>query len=117
MPGQCAGHARVVPTPLDICLSTHKTNSHARRLRRQWQNRQARRRARLAAVHTVTAFVHSAGEPSKPGARVVTGDTNDLASVRAAITGRDAVINTIGRKTPYKDTELEQAAARNIANS
>ena len=67
----------------------------------------------LAAGHSVTVFVHEPHE-QKAGVRVITGDAQDLAAVRQAIAGQDAVIDAIGGKTPYKDTTLETTAAHNI---
>ncbi len=57
----------------------------------------------MAAGHQVTAFVHSAGDYRGPaGVTVEEGDATDAGSVAAAVAGHDAVINTIGGKTPYK---------------
>ena len=70
----------------------------------------------LAAGHTVTAFAHAPAS-DHPGVRTVTGDAGDPLAVRTAIAGQDAVIDTIGGKTPYKDTELERTAARNIVDA
>jgi putative NADH-flavin reductase len=71
----------------------------------------------IAAGHTVSVFVHDAAHATQPGVRVFTGDAADPVAVRAAIAGQDAVIDTIGGKTPYKDTQLEQVAARNIVDA
>jgi putative NADH-flavin reductase len=69
----------------------------------------------VAAGHRVTLFLREAATlPQNPNVRVVTGDAGDQTAVRRAISGQDAVIDTIGGKTPYKDTELERNAARNI---
>jgi putative NADH-flavin reductase len=68
----------------------------------------------LSAHHIVTAFVHDATRFNHPGVRVVVGDAADPVAVRKAVTGQDAVIDTIGGKTPYKDTLLERTAAQNI---
>jgi len=66
----------------------------------------------LIAGHTVTAFLRTPAEI--PNVRVVTGDASNPAAVRAAVTGQQAVVDTIGGKTPWKSTMLEQTAARNI---
>ena len=66
----------------------------------------------LTAGHTVTAFLRTAAEI--PNVRVVTGDASDQASVRTAVDGQQAVIDTIGGKTPWKSTTLERVAASNI---
>ena len=68
----------------------------------------------LAAGHSVTVFVHDTSQQPRAGVRVITGDAKDQAAVRNAISGQDAVIDTIGGKTPYKSTDLESAAAGNI---
>jgi putative NADH-flavin reductase len=67
-----------------------------------------------AAGHSVTVFVHDGAHFDKAGVKVVTGDATDAAAVRAALAGQDAVIDSIGGKTPYKATELERTAVRNI---
>lgn len=58
------------------------------------------------AGHEVTAFVHSVGY-DVPGVAVHVGDASDAASVSAAVAGQDAVVDTVGGKTPYKHTTLE----------
>lgn len=68
----------------------------------------------VAAGHTVTAFVHAAGAELPASVRLVTGDASDEASVRSAVSGQDAVIDAIGGKTPYKDTDLERKAVANV---
>ena len=68
----------------------------------------------LAAGHTVTVFVHDATHQQPANVRIVTGDAQDPTAVRKAVSGQDAVIDTIGGKTPYKSTDLESAAAQNI---
>jgi putative NADH-flavin reductase len=52
-----------------------------------------------------------------PPNTIVPASAGDSAAVRKAITGQDAVIDTIGGKTPYKDTNLERTAAQNIVES
>lgn len=65
--------------------------------------------------HEVTAFVHHAEEFSAPPAvRVVQGDVLDAATVEQAVADQDAVIDTLGGHTPWKNTSLETNAARNI---
>ena len=70
-----------------------------------------------AAGHQVTAFVHDAEGYAVPGVRVVAGDAADSAAMDAAVAGQDAVLDTIGGKTPYKDTTLEASAAAAIIAS
>lgn len=68
----------------------------------------------LAAGHEVTAFVHNADGYDVAGVRVVAGDAADSVAMDAAVQGQDAVLNTIGGKTPYKATTLELSAASTI---
>jgi len=68
----------------------------------------------VAAGHEVTAFVHKANEYNVTNVRVVEGDAADSAAMDAAVLGQDAVIDTIGGKTPYKKTTLESSAASTI---
>ena len=68
----------------------------------------------LAAGHEVTAFVRRADEYDAANVRVVEGDATDEAAVEKAVVGQDAVIDTIGGKTPYKETTLETSAASAI---
>lgn len=70
-----------------------------------------------AAGHTVTAFVHHAGDYDVPDAEVREGNARDPAAVDAALAGQDAVIDTIGGRTPYEATTLESGAARTIIAS
>lgn len=68
----------------------------------------------VAAGHQVTAFVHKADEYDVANVRVIEGDATDSAVMEAAVLGQDAVIDTIGGKTPYKATTLESSAASTI---
>ena len=68
----------------------------------------------LAAGHEVTAFVHNADGYDVAGVRVVAGDASDSGAMDAAVQGQDAVLNTIGGKTPYKATTLESSATSTI---
>lgn len=61
--------------------------------------------------HDVTAFVHSDHGYDVPGVKIATGDAADMATMEAAIMGQDAVIDTVGGKTPYKHTTLETSVA------
>lgn len=65
----------------------------------------------LAAGHELTAFVHNADGYDVAGGRVVAGDAADGVAMDAAVQGQDAVLDTIGGKTPYKNTTLESSAA------
>ncbi len=71
----------------------------------------------VEAGHTVTAFVRDRSKEQRLGVDIAVGDTGDAEAVRAAISGKDAVIDTIGGKTPYKETELERTAAKNIIDA
>ena len=69
----------------------------------------------LAAGHQVTAFVHNAEKYDAPsGVEVFGGDVQNPTKVAKALQGQDAVIDTLGGKTPYKETNLETTAARII---
>ena len=67
----------------------------------------------VAAGHQVTACVHSEGY-NVPGVAVRVGDASDAQAVQAAVAGQDAVIDTVGGKTPYRRTTLEVDVAANI---
>ena len=71
----------------------------------------------MIAGHDVTAVVRGAGEGTSPNVRVMRGDASNRADVDAAMRGQQAVINTIGGKTPWKDTGLETSAADTIVAS
>lgn len=71
----------------------------------------------LAAGHAVTAFVHSANGYKVPNFRVIEGDARDSVKMDEAVLGQDAVVDTIGGKTPYKVTTLEPTVANTIINS
>lgn len=68
----------------------------------------------VAAGHQVTAFVRKAAEYQGPAVRVVEGDAADGNAMDAAVKGQEAVLDTIGGKTPYKATTLESSAAHTI---
>ena len=70
-----------------------------------------------AAGHEVTAFVRNSEEGQAPNVKVAKGDATNRADVDAAMQGQEAVIDTIGGKTPYKDTDLESSAAAVITSS
>ena len=71
----------------------------------------------LAAGHEVTAFVRQADDFDVDNVRVIEGDATDGAEIEKAIIGQDAVIDTIGGATPYKETTLESSAASAIINA
>ncbi len=71
----------------------------------------------LAAGHEVTAFVQKADEYKVPNVRVVEGDATSRADMDTAVRGQDAILDTIGGKTPYKTTTLESSAASTIIAS
>ena len=72
----------------------------------------------IAAGHRVTAFVHDAERFEQPAGTVhadlAVGDVQDAAVVNRAMQGQDVVIDAIGGKTPYKETDLERKAAQAI---
>lgn len=72
----------------------------------------------VAAGHNVTAFVRNASHyHATPEVRVVTGDATDPAHISRAFVGQDAVIDTVGGKTPWRTSELERTVARAIASA
>ena len=70
----------------------------------------------LAAGHEVSVFVREGFHGANADIHVITGDAKDAAEVRGALGGQDAVIDTIGGDAPYKSTDLESTAARNIVD-
>ena len=71
----------------------------------------------VAAGHEVTAFVRSSEQSEASNVKLAHGDATSRADVDAAMQGQEAVIDTIGGKTPYKDTDLEASAAATIIAS
>jgi len=71
----------------------------------------------MAAGHQVTAFVHTADGYKAPDVRVIAGDAADGAAMDAAVLGQDAVLDTIGGKTPYEATTLERSVAGTVIAS
>ena len=74
----------------------------------------------LAKGHEVTVLVHDAAKFAEHRSltdrrvAVMTGDATNPTDVRAAMKGQEAVIDTIGGTTPFKETHLEAEAARVI---
>ncbi len=64
--------------------------------------------------HEVTTFVHSDGSFDVPGVEVRAGDAVDSGAMEAAVLGQDAVIDTVGGKTPDQPTTLETDVATAI---
>jgi uncharacterized protein YbjT (DUF2867 family) len=72
----------------------------------------------VAAGHVVTAFVRDAFAGNVgDGVRIFSGDAADRASLDKAMVGQDAVIDTIGGKTPYRETTLERSVAGAVTAS
>ena len=72
----------------------------------------------LAAGHRVTAFARDASAiKGATGVSVFAGDATDRASLDKAMVGQDAVIDTIGGKTPYRETTLERSVAGAVVAS
>ena len=71
----------------------------------------------VAAGHEVTALVRHTGDYKGPGVRVVEGDATDRTAIDAAVLGQDAVLDTVGGKTPYKATTLESSVASAVISS
>jgi putative NADH-flavin reductase len=68
----------------------------------------------VAAGHEVTAFVHNADKYDIANVRIIEGDATDSTAMEVAVLGQDAVLDTIGGKTPYKETTLETSVASTI---
>ena len=72
----------------------------------------------LTAGHRVVAFVHSPEEDQKhpfpTPVEVIHGDVQNPSRLEHAMQGCEAVIDTLGGKTPWKSTELEANAAKVI---
>lgn len=66
--------------------------------------------------HEVTAFVRNDGY-NVPGVSVRIGDATDAQAIASAVAGQDAVINTVGGKTPYKQTTLETDVATALVSA
>jgi putative NADH-flavin reductase len=69
------------------------------------------------AGHEVTAFVHAEGGYAAPGVTVRVGEAGNRSAMAAAITGQEAVIDTVGGKKPYRRTTLEASAAEAIIDA
>ena len=77
----------------------------------------------LAKGHEVTVLVHDAAKfaehrtPTDRRVAVMVGDATNPTDVRNAMAGQQAVIDTIGGSTPYKETHLEATAGQVILDS
>lgn len=71
----------------------------------------------VAGGHEVTAFVRHASDYKGPDVRVIEGDATDRTDIDAAVLGQDAVLDTVGGKTPYKATTLETSIANAVVSS
>ena len=78
----------------------------------------------VAAGHAVTALVHQHDNPDDhknevfpAGVDIVHGDVRNPSRLDQVMLGQDAVIDTIGGTTPYKETDLEASAARVLIDS
>jgi putative NADH-flavin reductase len=72
-----------------------------------------------AAGHEVTAFVRNPDSyhPSVSNVRVVAGDATDAGRLSEAMVGQDAVIDTIGGKTPFLESDLERNTAKSVVSA
>jgi len=69
----------------------------------------------VAAGHDVTALVRDVGRyDAPPGVRALRGDATDPATLARGMAGQDVVIDAVGGKTPWRETELERTVARAI---
>ena len=73
--------------------------------------------AALAKGHAVTVLVRDRTRFKIAGVTVVEGDATRAEDVARAMQGQEAVIDSIGGTTPYKDTVLERTAAKNIVDA
>lgn len=65
--------------------------------------------------HQVTALVHhSEAFDAGTAVQVVEGDVLDPATLEKAVPGQDAVLDALGGHTPWKQTSMEENAARNV---
>ena len=71
----------------------------------------------VARGHNVTAFVRNPRQYERSSIRVVVGDARDETALLLAVAGQDAVLNTIGTRTPWARTGLEPVAGRAINNA
>ncbi len=71
----------------------------------------------VIAGHEVTAFVRISDGANALNVIVANGDATNRSDVDAAMRGQQAVIDTIGGKTPWKHTTLEATAAGTIVAS
>ncbi len=67
-----------------------------------------------SAGHQVTAFVHEADEFDIADVKVIVGDATDSGAIEEAVRGQDAVLDTVGGTTPYKETTLETSVAKAV---
>ena len=70
-----------------------------------------------AAGHEVTAFVRGSLEDFALQVRVARGDATLRTDVDSAMRGQEAVIDTIGGKTPWQATALERSVAATVIAS
>jgi len=71
----------------------------------------------VAASPEVTAFVRKADDYNEPNVCIIEGDATNRSDMDTAVRGRDAVLDTIGGKTPHKATMLESSAAGTVIAS
>ena len=68
----------------------------------------------VRAGHEVSALLHRDSDCNVPGVAVRVGDARAAETAEAAVTGQDAVLDTVGGKTPFKHTTLETSVATTI---
>ena len=73
--------------------------------------------AALSAGHQVTACVRTIGEYQPANVTMIQGDATDVLDMERAIAGQDAVIDTIGGKSPFKSDGSESRAAEAITSA
>jgi nucleoside-diphosphate-sugar epimerase len=68
----------------------------------------------LTKGHEITVLLRYASAYRRENVRILAGDATNREDVLKAVEGNDAVIDTIGGPTPYKEATLEHTAAHNI---
>ena len=71
----------------------------------------------LKAGHEVTALVHHASDLTRSDVKILEGDATDAVAIATAVQGQDAVLDTIGGKTPFLATDLESSVAKSVIDA
>ena len=71
----------------------------------------------LKAGHEVTALVHHVSDLTRSDIKILEGDATDAIAIAKAVQGQDAVLDTIGGKTPFLATDLESSVAKSVIDA